>query len=87
MNLDLKNDPQEVANDVADYLVDFYRNLGIKNLQDTFKEKHIEDSLEEFTSKLIPAILDDFKSKHWLPPIHNDPEKINKVCKMIYNEK
>lgn len=87
MDLDLKDDPQEIADDVADYLVDFYRSLGIKNLQDTFKEKHIEDNLEEFTSKMVPTILDDFKSKHWLPPIHNDQERINKVCEMIYNEK
>ena len=36
---------------------------------------------------MVPAILDDFKSKHWLPPIHNDQKKMNKVCEMIYNEK
>ena len=53
----------------------------------SFKEKHIADNLKEFTSKMVPAILDDFKSKHWLPPIHNDQERINKVCEMIYNEK
>lgn len=75
MDLDLKDDPQEIADDVADYLVHFYRNLGIKNLQDTFKRKHIADNLKEFTSKMVPAILDDFKSKHWLPPIHNDKKE------------
>lgn len=38
---------------------------------------------------MIPVILDDFKSKEWVPPIHTGDyhTKISKVCDMIFNEK
>lgn len=88
MNLEINDDPEKNAHAVALYLVDFYKNLGLKTLQETFK-KNIHETNESFASKMIPVILDDFKSKEWLPPIHTGDyhTKISKVCDMIFNEK
>lgn len=89
MNLEINDDTEKNAHTVASYLVDFYKKLGLKTLQETFKEKNIHETNESFASKMIPVILDDFKSKEWLPPIHTGDyhTKISKVCDMIFNEK
>lgn len=89
LNLEINNDPTETAHAVALYLVNFYKSLGIKILQETFKEKDIHETNKSFASKMIPVILNDFNSKKWLSPIHTGDyhTKISKVCDMIFNKK
>lgn len=88
MSIKITGDARIDADQVAYAICDFCRNLGLHSLQDTLIEKDILDSCKEFTTKMIPLILDDFKSKEWMPPIHtgNYEEKIGKVCEAIYKE-
>ena len=61
----------------------------MKSFSEFRSDKGITDTFEEFTEKMIPAILDDFKSREWMPAIHTGDykSKISKVCEMIYNER
>lgn len=85
----ITGDAKKDANSVADAILAYYKNIGMKPFQETILEKGYHDDKQMFIKKMIPAILDDFKSKHWLPPIHTDnyEEKIGKICEMIYDEK
>ena len=56
LNLEINDDPTETAHAVALYLVNFYKSLGIKILQETFKEKDIHETNKSFASKMIPVI-------------------------------
>ena len=89
MNLEMEDDAIVNANKVADEIIRYYKILGVKNFYQTMQERNIQDSMEEFTEKMIPAILDDFKSKEWMPAIHTGDfkTKISKICEMIYFEK
>lgn len=89
MNLEMEDDAIVNANKVADEIIRYYKILGVKNFNQTMQERNIQDSMEEFTEKMIPAILDDFKSKEWMPAIHTGDfkTKISKICEMIYFEK
>lgn len=77
------------GNNVADRILEFYKDLGVKPFYETMISKNINDSLDVFCEKMIPAILDDFKSQQWLPPIHTGDyqKKITKICTMIYEER
>lgn len=76
------------AENVANAIFDFYIKLGMKPLQETLKEKGYEDDEQTFITKMIPVVMDDFKSRQWIPPIHTDDyvEKIGKICAEIYRE-
>ena len=46
--------------------------LGMKPLWETLQEKGGFDDEQTFIEKMIPVVMDDFKSRQWLPPIHGD---------------
>lgn len=77
------------AENVANAIFDFYTRLGMKPLQETLKKNGYEDDEQTFITKMIPVVMDDFKSRQWLPPIHTDDyaEKVGKICAEIYREK
>lgn len=79
---------EEVAGYVADAYLDFYKSFGFTSCRETIKANGFDISKEEFTETIIPAILDDFKSQVWMPPIHRpeDHDTLVKVCEMIYDE-
>lgn len=79
---------EEVADYVADALLAFYKSFGLTTCKETIRANGFDDDLEKFTETIIPAILDDFKSQVWMPPIHRPEDRatLEKVCAMIYNE-
>ncbi len=85
----VSDDPATNADRVADAILAFYKDAGLKPLKETLAEQGRAESEQEFTEKMIPFILDDFKSKAWMPPIHTGDykQKIGKICSMIYEEK
>ncbi len=76
------------AESVANAILAFYKKLGMKPTRPTLEEKGFHDDLETFKAKIIPATMDDFKSRLWMPPIHTGDyaAKVGKICEMIYNE-
>ena len=88
MGVKVDTDPKVTADLVADAILDFYKSFGLGTLTETLKEQGIEEEKEAFVKKMIPMILDDFKSREWLPPIHTGDynEKVGKVCRMIWEE-
>lgn len=80
------NDAQADADRVADAILAFYKGLGMKPMRQTLAENGFDDDLETFKSKIVPATMDDFKVRLWMPPIHTDIEKVGRICEMIYNE-
>lgn len=77
------------AENVANKILSFYKSLGLKPLQATLQEKGCLDDKQIFVEKMIPVVMDDFKSRQWLPPIHTEDywEKVRQVCSAIYEEK
>lgn len=88
MELPVSGDARVDADRVADRILAFYKQLGLAPFRKAMEEQGMKDDLHTFTEKMIPVILDDFKSRLWMPPIHTDDyeEKIAQVCAMIYNE-
>ena len=88
MNVEITGDAKKDADRVANAVSDFTKKVGMKTLQEYFKENDIHESCEEFSKKMIPVIMDDFKSQKWMPPIHtgNYHEKVGKICQSIYEE-
>lgn len=88
LHLPVTGDAHTDANYVADAILAWYKALGLKPLRQAMLEKGYEDDKQTFIQKMTPVILDDFKSKQWLPPIHTGDyqSKVAKVCTMIYNE-
>lgn len=80
--------PEQVAGYVADAFRDFYKYFGFTSCREAIRANGYEDDRDTFTEKIIPAILDDFKSHNWNPPIHRpeDRGELVKVCHMIYDE-
>lgn len=76
------------ADNVANAIIVYYKNLGLKPFSEAMADNDFNDDEKTFANKMIPVILDDFKSKEWMPPIHtgNYTEKIRKICNMIYEE-
>ena len=74
------------GNHVADAILKYYKDLGLTTLQETLKEKGINEDKDSFIEKAIPMTLDDGKSKQWMPPIHEDMDQLRKVLGMIYDE-
>ena len=89
MGVSVSDNPVANADRVADAILTFYKDAGLKPLKETLAERGLAESEQEFTEKMIPIILDDFKSKAWMPPIHTGDymQKVGKVCSMIYEEK
>lgn len=79
---------EEVAGYVADAVLEFYKSFGFTTCKEAIKANGFDDDKKTFTEKLIPAILDDYKSQLWMPPIHRpeDHDNLVKVCEMIYEE-
>lgn len=79
---------EEVAGYVADAVLEFYKSFGFTTCKEAIKASGFDDDKKTFTEKLIPAILDDYKSQLWMPPIHRpeDRDALVKVCEMIYEE-
>lgn len=79
---------EEVAGYVADAVLDFYKSFGFTTCKETLKANGFDISKEEFTETIIPAILDDYKSHLWDPPLHRpeDRERLEQVCGMIFDE-
>ena len=77
------------SNEYTNMILMFYKDAGLEPLKETLAEQGLAESEKEFTEKMIPLILDDFKSKAWIPPIHTGDykQKIGKICTMIYEEK
>lgn len=61
----------------------------MKPLQETLQGNGCLDDEQTFIKKMIPVVMDDFKSHQWLPPIHTDNyhEKVGKICAAIYEER
>lgn len=78
----------EVAGYVADAILEFYKSLGFETCRKLLETKGIKDDKQTFINKLKPAVLDDFKSRNWEPPIHRpeDNAELEKVLGMIYDE-
>ncbi len=79
---------EEVAGYVADAVLEFYKSFGFTTCKETIRANGFDDDKEKFIETLIPAILDDYKSQVWMPPIHRpeDRAQLEKVCGMIYDE-
>lgn len=80
--------PQQIAGYVADAFRDFYKSFGFVSCREAIAANGFGDDRETFVENIIPAILDDFKSHNWQPPIHRpeDHETLVRVCRMIYDE-
>lgn len=89
MGITATGDAVKDADAVANAIHVFCQELGLDTLQKIFAEKGYCDNCQEFTEKMIPLVMDDFKSREWMPPIHtgNYKEKIGKICEAIYAEK
>lgn len=88
IDVPVTGDAKTDADRVADAFMEFYKNLGMKPFKAAMLEKGFQDDEQTFCEKMIPVILDDFKSKEWMPPIHTGDyqTKIAKICAMIYEE-
>lgn len=82
-------DAETDARNTAEAIRLFAQTLGMKPLRETLQENGFPDDEETFIEKMIPLVMDDFKSRQWLPPIHGDDyrEKVGKICSSIYEEK
>ena len=89
MGIHVTGDAVKDADAVANAIHVFCQELGLDTLQKILAEKGYCDTCREFTEKMIPLVMDDFKSREWMPPIHtgNYKEKIGKICEAIYAEK
>lgn len=85
----VSGDARKDAEKTADAFLHFYQSLGVKMLHDILLEMNCTDDEEMFTKKMIPLVMDDFKSKQWIPPIHTGDyrEKVGRICRMIYEER
>lgn len=83
-----KEDVEIVANRVAKKYIQFYKQFGLDNLQDTLKALNKFEDKDTFVHKIIPLTLDDFKSRIWMPPIHReeDHDTLVHLLEMIYDE-
>lgn len=79
---------QEVAGYVADAVLAYYKSFGLTACRAAMEANGFHDDKAAFTENLIPAILDDYKSRVWVPSIHReeDREHLIRVCEMIYEE-
>ncbi len=66
---------EEVAGYVADAFLEFYKSFGFTTCKQAIRDNGFDDDLKTFTEKIIPAILDDYKSQVWMPPIHRPEDR------------
>lgn len=80
--------PEQVAGYVADAFRDFYKFFGFTSCREAMAANGYLDDRDTFVDNIIPAVLDDFKSHNWNPPIHRpeDHKTLVTVCQMIYDE-
>ena len=52
---------------MTDFL--FCQEFGLDTLQKIFAEKGYCDNCREFTEKMIPLVMDDFKSREWIKSV------------------
>ncbi len=85
----VEEDIKTVADRVAAKYVNFYKQFGLENLQDTLRASGKLDDKETFIEKIIPLTLDDFKSRIWMPPIHRpeDHDVLVDLLGKIYDER
>ena len=77
---------EETAENVAQAIKKFYKSFGYTNMKETLASKGVNVDEETFAESLVDFTLDDFKSHLWNPVIHDDPEKVKAVCRLIYTE-
>lgn len=86
MGVPCEENPQVDAGRVADAILAFYKGFGLQPVQEAIRANGYEDDRDTFIGKIVPAALDDFKSREWRPPIHERNEDMAAVCGMIYDE-
>ena len=75
------------ADAAAEAIKRFYKSFGYTDTQDVLKKAGYDVSSDEFAESIVDFTLDDYKSRLWDPPIHDDPEIVRKIGRQIYNEK
>ena len=75
------------AERVAMAIYRFYKKAGIPSLQEYMEQNGYTDTKEEFVKKMVPFVLDDWKSRNWLPPIHLKDEDCAAVCAQVYDDR
>ena len=63
MGINVTGDALKDADAVANAIHVFCQELGLDTLQKIFAEKGYCDNCREFTEKMIPLVMDDFKSR------------------------
>ena len=86
MNLPVSEDTTKTAETVAEAIKSFYRSVGLPTLREYLRANGYADTAEECAKKLAEAALTDYKSKTWIPPIHNEVQTIESVCAAVYND-
>lgn len=88
VNVPTEESEEIVADRVARKYVAFYKQFGLLNLQETLRASGYMDDKDTFTEKIIPLTLDDFKSKLWTPAIHRpeDHDVLVSLLGKIYDE-
>ena len=87
MEVEVTGNAIEDGNRAADEFLAFYKRLGLRPLVPAMEEQGLYDDREDFIGKAVPLVLDDFKSKLWLPPIHDNWKALENVLGMIYDER
>lgn len=80
--------PEEIAGYVARAILDFYKGFGLDTCKKALHEAGFNDDKRTFAENLVEPILDDFKSRTWMPPIHRpeDRERLIRLCEEIYED-
>ena len=63
MGINVTGDALKDADAVANAIHVFCQELGLDTLQKIFAEKGYCDNCREFTEKMLPLVMDDFKSR------------------------
>lgn len=75
-----------VADRVANAIKACYKSMGLKPLQEWFKEKNVPDDKEVYVSKMLDAIKADSLYIRFLPPIHEDEAQARKILEMVWDD-
>lgn len=88
IGIELTGHPVTDAENTAAAIAGFGKKFGLKTITEVFAERGIDDSEDTFVEKMLPVVMDDFKSREWMPPIHTGDwrAKAGEVCRSIYRE-
>lgn len=88
MGVPQEEEVQITAGRVAEKVKEFYKQFGLQNLQASLQEKGQFDDRSTFVQKMIPLVLDDFKSRLWMPPIHREEDRtvLMQLLEAVYDE-